>query len=170
MEIDQELLQASIEVISEFPNKLPLSSRQSIAQRMLKKDRLGDESWCKQAIANEELKIAQLEVKAKKKGYYPFIFVGIGAYRWICKNYGKWTVKLMEEKLQSPVNSHRLWAIQFAAAMALIGEEECKQQTNLYEFVTQNEKWEKAHEERKKWLQYARSLQKKKPKAKEEMH
>ena len=170
MEIDKELLQAGVEVISDFPNKLPQSIQRSIAERMLKKDKLGDDHWCKTVISNEEQKIAQLEQKAKKQGYFPFIFVVIGAYRWIRKNFGKWTIKLMEEKLRSPVDSHRLWAIQFAAAMALIGEEECKKQTDLFEFVTQNENYEKAHEERSKWLQYVKSLRQNKPKPKEVVH
>ena len=53
MEIDKELLQAGVEVISDFPNKLPQSIQRSIAERMLKKDKLGDDHWCKTIISND---------------------------------------------------------------------------------------------------------------------
>ena len=88
MDIDQDLLNAGFDVISEFPNKLPASIRRAIAEKMLTKDKLGDENWCKNVTTQEERRMAKLEEKAKKSGCYPFIFVGTGAYRWICRNYG----------------------------------------------------------------------------------
>ena len=43
MDIDQDLLNAGFDVVSEFPNELPASIRRAIAERMLKKDKLGDD-------------------------------------------------------------------------------------------------------------------------------
>ena len=173
MEIDKELLQAGIEVISEYTTTLPESAKQQIAQRMLQKNRLGDEDWCKQVIASQELNIAKLKQKAKIQGYFPFIFVGIGAYRWICKNYGKWTLKVMREKLKNPLDIHRLFAIQFAATMNLLGEEECKKQSDLYKFVIDSDFWEKTKEDRNKWKTYKKerkALAKQRPESGEAIH
>ena len=79
----------------------------------------------------------------------------------------------MKEKLRNPIDCHRLWTIQFAATMAIIGEEDCRKQTDLYLFVTENENWAKTREERKKWIQHVKSLKKankEKPKVAEGMH
>ena len=166
MKLDQELLDAGIEVINEmsvkFEMKLPLMVRRHLAATMLQKNRLGDDKWCEDTLKKEAKKHEKLVLNAKNKNFYPFVFLGIGAFRWIRKNYGEWTLVLMREKLADPKEATKLWAIQFAATMREIGREECEKAENLYEFVAgHNELWEKTKGARKEWKYYVRSIEEK---------
>ena len=145
MSVDQELLEAGIEVVRELSKnydvKLPDGSYRVVATQMLKQDKLGDDDWCmKKLLSEREIFLKKLE-HAKQKKYFPFVNIGLGAFRWIVKNYGYWTLKVMREKLERPMDAHRLWAIQFAATMKVIGKEECGQTDNLYHLVVNHERW-----------------------------
>ena len=166
MNVDQELLEAGIEVVKELSKnhevKLPDTSFRVVATQMLKQDKLGDDDWCvKKLLSEREIFRKKLEYSKQKK-YFPFVNVGLSAFRWIVKNYGYWTLKIMREKLEHPMDAHRLWAIQFAATMKAIGEEECEQTDNLYHLVVNSVSWNEMRKERKAWVDYIKSVKKEK--------
>ena len=162
MSMDQELLKAGIEVIRELSQargvELPCSSHRMIATQMLKEDKLGDYPWCNQKLSSEEARIREKIRLAKKKGFYPFVNVGIGACRWIRKNYGPWTLGLMKDRLENPFDAYKTWAIRFAATMKEIGYEECKQASNLYQLVVNHPSWKEMRRETKAWAEYVRGF------------
>ena len=162
MSIDHELLEAGVEVIRELSQaknmKLPVSSHRMIAVQMLKHDKLGDEAWCEQKLISEERRFNDRLNRSKHKGFYPFVNVGIGACRWIRKNYGAWTLELMKNKLENPFDAYTNWAIRFAATMKAVGFEECERADDLHSLIVSHPSWKEMVKETKAWVEYVKKI------------
>ena len=164
--MDQELLEAGIEVIRELSEarkfNLPISSQRDIATQMLKNDKLGDNDWCEDMLKAESKRFNKRLNFAKEKNFYPFVNVGLGACIWIRKKYGPWTLSLMESKLLNPFDAHSYWAIRFAATMKEAGFKDCKSADDLHSFITNHPSWKEMRKEAKTWSEYIKQIKNKK--------
>lgn len=162
MSMDHELLEAGVEVIRELSQArnmdLPISSHRMIAVQMLKHDKLGDDVWCEQKLISEEKRFKDRLSRSKQKGFYPFVNVGIGACRWIRKNYGVWTLELMKDKLKNPFDAYTNWAIRFTATMKSVGFKDCEQAEDLHSLIINHPSWKEMAKETKAWVEYVKKI------------
>lgn len=88
---------------------------------------------------------------ARKLGYYPLVQFTLDTYRYLGETYGDWALELMARHLDEPARIFPKWAAQFAAAMSEIGRQECeKHPTDLYQFVTGHQAWQRNADARNK--------------------
>jgi len=163
--MDQELLEAGVEVIRELSEarnlNLPNSVYKTVATQMLKHDKLGDNDWCNKKLVSEQQIIKEKLDYAKKKKFYPFVNVGFGACLWIRKNYGDWTLEIMSKKLKNPIDAYTNWAIRFAATMVAVGARECEMSDDLYSLITNHPSWKEMNNETRAWIKHLKSFKKK---------
>ena len=92
---------------------------------------------------------------AKRDGYYPFIQFRKRTYKAFEELYGADAFTIMQEKLQDPTKIGTGWAAQFIGAVDRIGREVCRDQDNLFEFVTSHQAFSEAKEERARFLRHS---------------
>lgn len=131
-------------------------SIERIAKMAIEKQQMENAEWLQ-----EEIKKAHkfefdryLTYLAKRDGYFPFIQFRKKTYKAFVELYGEDAFTIMQEKLQDPTKIGTGWAAQFIGAVDRIGRDICREQENLFEFVTTHDAFKEAKTERDRFQKH----------------
>ena len=148
VELEAEMVDFVVILIDEVDDSLPLHLKKTIARKAIIKDKIADQKWIKETVAQfkTDKVFTQFRLLEHKE---PFEEV-----------YGDWALPFMKKHLKNPRKIAPRWASHFMSTVVAIGKENVARESDIYTYVTSHPEWKKQKD--------ARNIYRKKVKIKED--